>query len=202
MIGLLATLWGCGDASRVQDLELQLESANREIERLQQQLEEQAVDHEASREARRQELQERLRQRRAERDALDGEDGEVAPAPWTGPDTVRAALQSEDPLEDGAKLGRFLLHRDPEGVYDGYRVSAVRRGSLLDRAGVKNGDIIHAVGGNPVTSMEEAMQAYTALKNHPAATVDLDVTRRGEKVVVTIALDAPLAEMDGPPADE
>ncbi len=50
-------------------------------------------------------------------------------------------------LDGLSKLGRALLHRGADGEYDGYRLSAIRRGSVAEQLGIRNGDIIHAVNG-------------------------------------------------------
>ena len=82
-------------------------------------------------------------------------------------------------LGAASKLGRALLHRGPDGNYDGYRLSAIRRGSLADQLGIKNGDVIHAVNGQNLDSMQAAMGAYNTMQNDD--NFCLDVTRRGEK---------------------
>ena len=55
-------------------------------------------------------------------------------------------------LEGISRMGRALLHRGPDGEFDGYRLSAIRRNTLADQLGIKNGDIIHAVNGQPLNS--------------------------------------------------
>ena len=82
-------------------------------------------------------------------------------------------------LGAASKLGRALLHRGPDGGYDGYRLSAIRRGSLADQLGIKNGDVIHAVNGSSLDSMQAAMGAYNTMQND--SNFCLEVTRRGEK---------------------
>jgi hypothetical protein len=82
-------------------------------------------------------------------------------------------------LSAASKLGRALLHRGPDGTYDGYRLSAIRRGSLADQLGIKNGDVIHSVNDSELNSMQAAMGAYNTMQND--SNFCLDVTRRGEK---------------------
>ncbi len=67
-------------------------------------------------------------------------------------------------LESLSKMGRALLHRGPDGEYDGYRLSAIRKGSLPDQLGIKNGDIIQSVNGQPLNSMQAAMESYNTMK--------------------------------------
>ncbi len=82
-------------------------------------------------------------------------------------------------LGAASKLGRALLHRGADGSYDGYRLSAIRRGSLADQLGIKNGDVIHSVNGSDLNSMQAAMGAYNTMQND--SNFCLNVTRRGEQ---------------------
>jgi hypothetical protein len=76
-----------------------------------------------------------------------------------------------------AGLGRALLHRGPDGEYDGYRLSAIRRNSIADQLGIKNGDIVHAVNGQPLNSVQAAMGAFGGLKSE--SKFCFEVSRRG-----------------------
>jgi len=93
----------------------------------------------------------------------------------------------EDP-EALSKMGRALLHRGPDGAFDGYRLSGIRRGSPPALMGFENGDVLHELNGHPLTSMEEAMEAYQALRG--ATGLDATVTRRGERIQLRIDLPA------------
>lgn len=77
-------------------------------------------------------------------------------------------------------MGRALLHRDAHGNIDGYRLSGIRRGSIGDDLGLRNGDIVHAVNGHAVPSMSEAEEVLEAAKT--AKFLHLELTRRGEPV--------------------
>lgn len=126
--------------------------------------------------------------RRGERMELDLD----LTAPFEGVDEEgdAAAMPSlEEMLEDPealSKMGRALLHRGPDGNDDGYRLSGIRRGSPPDLMGFENGDVVHDLNGHPLTSMEEAMSAYNALKG--ADRLDATVTRRGERIQLRIDL--------------
>lgn len=74
-------------------------------------------------------------------------------------------------------LGRTTVHRGPDGEPDGYRLSSIRRGSLGEKLGIRNGDVIHSVNGMPLNNMQSAMEAYQALQS--GASFKIDVTRRG-----------------------
>jgi type II secretion system protein C len=85
-------------------------------------------------------------------------------------------------LEGLSRMGRALLHRGADGQYDGYRMSAIRRDTLADKLGIRNGDIVHGVNDMPLTSMQGAMGAFTALQNE--AEFNFEITRRGQKVTL------------------
>ncbi len=75
-----------------------------------------------------------------------------------------------------ARLGRARPHRR-NGEVDGYRLSRLRRNSLGRKLGLKNGDVVHSVNGHGLTSMGEAMQAWTTLQSD--TDFQLKITRRG-----------------------
>jgi general secretion pathway protein C len=88
----------------------------------------------------------------------------------------------EDAVNNIEKLAtqiRVVPHKGPDGEIDGYRLSAIRRGSLFDKLGVKNGDIVHDVNGHSLTSADGALKAYQALQNESSFT--FEVTRRNKK---------------------
>jgi len=80
-------------------------------------------------------------------------------------------------LESISRMGRALLHRGPDGEFDGYRLSSIRRGSLAEQLGIKNGDVIHAVNGESLNSMQAAMGAYNTMRSQ--SSFCFEITRRG-----------------------
>ena len=82
-------------------------------------------------------------------------------------------------VESLATKIRVVPHKGSDGEVDGYRLSAIRRGSLFDKLGIKNGDVVHAVNGLPLTSMEGAMSAFQSLQSEDE--FSFDVTRRNKK---------------------
>ncbi len=77
---------------------------------------------------------------------------------------VRAAPKSED--------GKII----------GFRLSGIRKGSVFDKLGIKNGDVVHNVNGQSLTSMETALGAYGTLQNERA--FNFEVTRRNTKMTI------------------
>lgn len=86
-------------------------------------------------------------------------------------------------LDGFRRQGRFIPHRDGAGETDGYRVSGIRRRSLGDAVGFKNGDIVHAVSGKPLDSMQAAMDAYQILQDADQFTVE--ISRRGQRHTIS-----------------
>ncbi|MFH1469717.1 MAG: type II secretion system protein GspC [Pseudomonadota bacterium] len=74
---------------------------------------------------------------------------------------------------------RAIPHKGPDGEIDGFRLSAIRRGSLLQKLGIKNGDVIHGVNGTPMTSATGAMGAFQSMQSERQ--FSFDVSRRNQK---------------------
>lgn len=88
----------------------------------------------------------------------------------------------DNALEDLDKMAsqvRVRPHRDTDGNVDGYRLSAIRRGTLLDKLGVKNGDIVHEVNGYSLNSSSGAMTAFQSLQSESA--FQFDISRRNKR---------------------
>jgi regulator of sigma E protease len=83
------------------------------------------------------------------------------------------------------------VFRDPREIWDigagpklTPQIGAVNPGSPAERAGLRPGDVVVSVGGQPVHTREELMQAIQA---RPGQTFPLTVARDGEPVTVTVA---------------
>lgn len=88
----------------------------------------------------------------------------------------------DDAMNNFEKLAtqvRVVPHKGADGAIDGYRLSAIRKGSLFEKLGIKNGDIVHGVNGQPLTSTEGALQVYQTLRSERSFT--FDVTRRNQR---------------------
>jgi len=82
-------------------------------------------------------------------------------------------------LDEAANLAWVGWHRNADGDISGFRVKRIRCGSVLHQAGFRNGDIITAVNGRPVTTITQALSAYRKLRRK--RTLDVDNERRGQK---------------------
>lgn len=85
-------------------------------------------------------------------------------------------------------LGRSarVLPAVVNGAVVGFKLYAVRPGSVLARLGIVNGDVVTAVGGQPLDSLDHALDAYGALRG--ASQVDIAIVRRGRPLTLTLAI--------------
>lgn len=65
-----------------------------------------------------------------------------------------------------------------DGEVTGYKIFAIKRGSLYEKIGLKNGDIIENINGIDISSPEKALQLFQDLRNESRFVVEL--TRRGK----------------------
>jgi general secretion pathway protein C len=65
----------------------------------------------------------------------------------------------------------------------GFRLFAIRRGSLFDRIGLKNGDIIRSINGNEMTDPSKAMGLLQELRD--ANNLDVEITRNQQQQKLT-----------------
>jgi type II secretion system protein C len=77
------------------------------------------------------------------------------------------------------RMARARPHKDADGNVDGFRLSGVRRNKLIYKLGVRSGDIIHSVNGQPLTSIQEAMGAFESMQRD--SEFSFEITRRGQK---------------------
>ncbi|MEN9785204.1 MAG: hypothetical protein RLZZ299_468 [Pseudomonadota bacterium] len=82
-------------------------------------------------------------------------------------------------LESFAGQLRAVPHKDGSGNVDGFRLSAIRKGSLFDKLGIKNGDVVHAINGQAMTSTEGALALYQSLRNEKA--FNFEISRRNQR---------------------
>ncbi len=91
-------------------------------------------------------------------------------------DTFNKALENPEKLANSV---RAVPHTGPEGKVDGFRLSGVRRSSLFNKLGIRNGDVVHTVNGHELTSMQTAMEAYNSLQSE--RNFSFEITRRNKR---------------------
>ncbi|MCX4242947.1 type II secretion system protein GspC [Paraliomyxa miuraensis] len=78
-----------------------------------------------------------------------------------------------------AKQARIVAKQKDDEVV-GYKLYGIRRGSLPKLLGLKNGDMITAVNGEELKSMDKAMALYTKLRR--ASNLSVSIERKGKTI--------------------
>lgn len=91
-------------------------------------------------------------------------------------ETVEAATQDMNKLLTQARL----VPNFTAGTADGFRIFSIVPNSLFDKAGLRNGDIIHSINGVELKDPEKAFQIYQLLKDNERFVIDL--VRAGQKL--------------------
>ena len=65
-----------------------------------------------------------------------------------------------------------------DGQPSGFRLYAIKPGSPYSKIGLQNGDTIHAINGQEITTPDKALEVYSKVRN--ASHISVSLTRRGE----------------------
>lgn len=79
-----------------------------------------------------------------------------------------------------------IIPYEEEGETKGVRIFGIHGNSLLGVLGIKNGDIIHSIDDNPMTSPEEILKGYMGIKGKEHISINL--TRRGKKMSIDVSI--------------
>ena len=79
-----------------------------------------------------------------------------------------------------------IIPYEREGETKGVRVFGIRSDSLLGKLGIRNGDIIHSIDDNPMTSPEEILKGYMSIKGKDHLSINL--TRHGKKMTIDVSI--------------
>jgi hypothetical protein len=83
-------------------------------------------------------------------------------------------------LQALSRLARVKWHENEAGKVDGFEVRRVRCGSVLYEAGLRNGDVVHAVNGRRIRSLARAVPLWWQLRRRPV--VHVRITRGDESM--------------------
>lgn len=204
-------LGGCGaDAAtgeRLAKVEALLEDTRNEVREIRDELDaekEAALAREQEREAEREARRARLDERRAMRGDLkdpfgaggsDSAEGEKLVAELV--ETIKcendkctvSAKAFEAVLAEPASMMRQarVVPAVRDGETQGFKFYGIRPGSVLKALGVKNGDMLIAVNGESMNSMDQAMAAYGKVKD--AKELKLDMQRKGQPMTLVVVLE-------------
>jgi len=69
-----------------------------------------------------------------------------------------------------------------QGKPAGYLVTDIKKGSLIEQIGLKNGDVLKSVNGTPITKPDQAFAAYQQLLDESQITLELQRGRRSQVI--------------------
>lgn len=72
------------------------------------------------------------------------------------------------------------------GEIKGYKIFAIKPGSIYDKIGLRNGDVIERINGIELKTPEDALQFFKELRNENRFVIDID--RDGEKLTFTYSI--------------
>lgn len=96
----------------------------------------------------------------------------VRPTGQTSATVDRGLMQQQ--LQKPEFLSQALIVPNPGG---GFQVREIQPGSLYEKLGLRVGDVIRSVNGQPVNNMDEVMKMYQQFGN--SSQINVDVTRAG-----------------------
>jgi len=70
-------------------------------------------------------------------------------------------------------------NKGPDGSIQGFKFLSIKPGSVFEKLGFKNGDVIKGVNGEPVNSAAKALELYNVLKSD-ASSVNIDINSGGK----------------------
>ncbi len=118
---------------------------------------------------------------------------EVATAPGdlnvqqTGPNSYRVSRddlnRATASLNSLASEARIV----PDKQENGFKIFSIRPGSIWQKIGVQNGDVIKSINGIELSSPDKALEAYGRLRN--ANKISLDIVRRGKRETMEYTID-------------
>ncbi|MGK7345700.1 MAG: type II secretion system protein GspC [Candidatus Nitrospinota bacterium M3_3B_026] len=68
---------------------------------------------------------------------------------------------------------RAIPNINKDGVTDGFKVFSIKKGSIFDKIGLKNHDVIKRINGVELDSAEKGLELFQALRNETNFEVDL-----------------------------
>jgi general secretion pathway protein C len=100
-------------------------------------------------------------------------------------------INREDLGEQMENLGQFmkesrLTPHFSGGQADGFMISSLPKNSLLERMGLRNGDILKGINGQRFSSMEEVLQIYQQLQSQPTLQLEIERGRRPETLTYEV----------------
>lgn len=96
-------------------------------------------------------------------------------------------LKYTNDLSSVLMQARAVPNKDPvTGEVNGFRILDMQPGSIYERLGLQRMDVIKTVNGEPVDSIQKAMELYNALKNNGVVKMGIDRGGKAENMTYNI----------------
>jgi len=96
--------------------------------------------------------------------------------------TLERVVANPDDFSRGARVVPSFQH----GMMAGFKLYAIRPGSIFAAIGLQNGDTVRAINGYETDTLEKLQEIYPKIKD--AKELAIDITRRGSYELITIAV--------------
>jgi general secretion pathway protein C len=73
-------------------------------------------------------------------------------------------------------------HTSEDGSPDGLSINNIKAGSIYAKMGLRNGDVVQGVSGNPITSPDDVLSLYEELKS--GSSVSIQIIRSGREQTI------------------
>lgn len=103
----------------------------------------------------------------------------------TGPNSYEVERRLVNEFLSNAAMagqGARIVPNVRDGKPNGFRLYAVRPNSVYYKLGIRNGDVIHSVNNQDITSPDKALELFTKLRG--ASHLSISITRRGKPVTM------------------
>jgi general secretion pathway protein C len=103
---------------------------------------------------------------------------EIGPGKFIIPQSI-----VDDALNNFSKIltqARMVPNLTPDNKTDGFKVFQIKSGSIYEKLGMKENDIIKRVNGQDLDNFEKAAGLFTALRNEK--TISIDLVRNGSRI--------------------
>jgi general secretion pathway protein C len=104
--------------------------------------------------------------------------GQPAQDVTLGKEQVEGAIQNVNELMKQVRIRPHFTNGQPDGL----SLSGIKPGSVFQDIGLRSGDVILGVDGQPIQSVDDALKFYTSLKD--AQNVSLQIRREGQEETI------------------
>ena len=99
---------------------------------------------------------------------------------------------SRDEIEETLSMMQArIVPSFKDGKAEGFKLFSIRPGSLLDKIGIENGDLIKRINGNDINSPERAIEVYSKLRH--TSRFEIEIVRNGSTLLKTFTIEPPQA---------